>query len=48
MSPTDDLTLTFGYGVAFDSTEDATRFVELFSGAFGYTPVQVDGEAACR
>ena len=48
LSPTDDLSLTFGFGVAFDSTEDAARFVELFSGAFGYTPVQVDGEAACR
>ncbi|ACZ23174.1 hypothetical protein Sked_32790 [Sanguibacter keddieii DSM 10542] len=48
VSPTDDLTMTFGYGVAFDSAEDAARFVDLFSSAFGYTPVQVDGEAACR
>ncbi|KQT99670.1 hypothetical protein [Sanguibacter sp. Leaf3] len=48
VSPTDDLQLTLGYAVAFETPEDAARFVDLFTEAFGYTPVQVDGEAACR
>lgn len=47
VAPTDDLALTFGYAVAFESTDEAALFVDLFSGAFGYEPVQVDGEAAC-
>lgn len=47
VSPTDDLRLTLGYAVAFETPEDAARFVDLFTGAFGYAPVQVDGEAAC-
>lgn len=47
VSPTDDLQLTLGYAVAFETPEDAARFVDLFTEAFGYAPVQVDGEAAC-
>lgn len=48
VSPTDDLSLSLGYAVAFETPDAAARFVDLFTGAFGYTPVQVDGEAACR
>lgn len=47
VSPTDDLRLTLGYAVAFETPDDAARFVALFTEAFGYAPVQVDGEAAC-